>query len=262
MSTESVVFIAILAKNKEYCIREYLNAIASQDYPKKSIVVYIRANNCEDNTIPMIKRWVSDNKENYLNVIENYEDIDEDVINKGKGEHDWDVHRFNVLGKIRQDSVTEAINQKADYYFVVDCDNFLTPDTLSSLISCNMDYVGPMLITTELSVHHRYYGNYHFRTSSNGYYAKNQFCRPILHREITGLIECDVVHTCYLIKISAISRLRYLNPGDVRHEYVIWSESARKAGIKQYIDNRKFYGYVIFLQQEMEVVRKDSRIMT
>ena len=31
-----------------------------------------------------------------------------------------------------------------------------------------------------------------------------------------------------------------------RHEYVVFSDSARKAGIPQYLDNRQIYGYITF----------------
>ena len=57
------VLIAILAKNKEYCMKEYLSCLSSQNYPKKSIVIYIRANNCTDQTVPLLKEWVKAHRE-------------------------------------------------------------------------------------------------------------------------------------------------------------------------------------------------------
>ncbi len=41
--------------------------------------------------------------------------------------------------------------------------------------------------------------------------------------------------------------------GTERHEYVIFSDSARKAGIPQYLDNRQVYGYVTFGEGEHHV---------
>jgi len=32
--------------------------------------------------------------------------------------------------------------------------------------------------------------------------------------------------------------------GSGRHEYVVFAESARRAGITQYLDNRQVYGYL------------------
>jgi len=42
-----------------------------------------------------------------------------------------------------------------------------------------------------------------------------------------------------------IPDLSYTDESD-RYEYVIFSDSARKAGIPQYLDNRQVYGYIAF----------------
>ena len=42
---------------------------------------------------------------------------------------------------------------------------------------------------------------------------------------------------------AVISRLTY-HDGTNRHEYVIFSESARRNGIPQYLDTRDVYGYL------------------
>ena len=50
---------------------------------------------------------------------------------------------------------------------------------------------------------------------------------------------------CTLIRRDVIEHLTYIDSTD-RHEYVIFSDSARKAGIGQYFDNRHIYGYLAF----------------
>jgi hypothetical protein len=42
-----------------------------------------------------------------------------------------------------------------------------------------------------------------------------------------------------------LPELSYEDPTG-RYEYVIFSESARRAGIPQYLDNRQIYGYITF----------------
>lgn len=258
------VLIAILAKNKEYCMKEYLSCLLSQNYPKKSIVIYIRANNCTDHTVPLLKEWVKAHREEYAEVITDYTDVKADDKNKGKGEHDWNPSRFAVLGAIRQHSMQVALDHGCDYYFVVDCDNFITPDTLQALTSLQLDYVGPLLRTTNLTKTHQFYANIHHECDRNGYYAESKHYMDIINRELTGIIKCKVVHTCYLISKKAIPFLKYVRgtpeAPDKRHEYVIFSESARFNKIDQFIDNRKFYGCLVFDPEEMKAVKGDFRI--
>jgi hypothetical protein len=54
-----------------------------------------------------------------------------------------------------------------------------------------------------------------------------------------------VIHCTYLVRADVMADLTY-EEDSVRHEYVVFSDSARKAGIPQYIDNRQVYGYVTF----------------
>jgi GR25 family glycosyltransferase involved in LPS biosynthesis len=54
-----------------------------------------------------------------------------------------------------------------------------------------------------------------------------------------------VVHCTYLVRADIVPQITY-DDGSGRHEYVIFADSARKAGIPQYIDNRQIYGYITF----------------
>ena len=54
-----------------------------------------------------------------------------------------------------------------------------------------------------------------------------------------------MVHCTYLVRADVIPELTY-EDATGRHEYVVFSDSARKAGIPQYLDNRQVYGYVTF----------------
>lgn len=54
-----------------------------------------------------------------------------------------------------------------------------------------------------------------------------------------------MVHCTYLVRGDVIPELTYEDT-TTRHEYVVFSDSARKAGVPQYLDNRQVYGYVTF----------------
>ena len=59
------------------------------------------------------------------------------------------------------------------------------------------------------------------------------------------MIEVPVVHCTYFVKNEVLPSVVY-DDNSGRYEYVIFSDSLRKAGIPQYIDNRLDYGLLTF----------------
>ncbi len=53
------IVIAILAKDKEYCLDFYLNCILNQTYDKKKIHLYIRTNDNKDNTQDILDNFIT-----------------------------------------------------------------------------------------------------------------------------------------------------------------------------------------------------------
>ena len=62
-----------------------------------------------------------------------------------------------------------------------------------------------------------------------------------------------MVHCTYLVRADVIPELTYEDASG-RHEYVVFSDSARKAGIPQYFDNRQVYGYITFGEDDEQHV--------
>ena len=122
---------------------------------------------------------------------------------------------------------------------MVDCDNFIVPDTLVSLHKVrDLGVISPMLVSDDN------YSNFHYKVNDVGYYLDSLEYYKILTRDIIGIIQVDVVHCVYYINKSYLNKISYSDNSN-RHEYVIFSDSLRKYGIPQYIDNRIFYGIVI-----------------
>ncbi len=109
-------------------------------------------------------------------------------------------------------------------------------------MALNMPIVAPLLRSLERG---RFYSNYHADVDSSGYFRSNDQYLWILNQWIRGLVEVPVVHTTYLIRADVIDELGYLDATS-RHEYVVFSDVARKAAIPQYLDNRQVYGYIAF----------------
>ena len=239
------VLLAILAKQKEPALPLYLDCIEALDYPKSSIVLYIRTNNNTDRTEQILRDWVARAGHLYAAVEFDASDVTDRV--EEFSEHEWNPTRFQVLGQIRNRSLQRARELECEFYFVADVDNFIRRSTLRELIALNLTIVGPLLRPI---IPQKLYSNYHADVDADGYYKHCDQYYWILSRQLRGVVEVPVVHCTYLIRTDVIPELTYQDGTD-RHEYVIFSDSARRAGIPQYIDNRLLYGYITFAEGEL-----------
>ncbi len=235
------ITIAILAKDKAHTLPLYLSCIESQTWPKEKTFLYIRTNNNNDDTAQILQQWVESVENSYAGIFFDECDVAEEV-QKYK-QHEWNEIRFQVLGKIRQDSIQWA-KEQGSHYFVADCDNFIHSHTLEQLFFCHMPIVAPLL-----TIGNGAYSNYHAAIDHEGYYEPSPFYLPILNLEIRGLIEMPVVHCTYFIRHEYLDRMVY-DDGSGRYEYVIFSDNARKMNIPQYLDNREVYGHISFAENK------------
>lgn len=260
------VFVAILAKQKESVLPLFLRSLYELDYPKKDMVLYVRTNNNTDRTKEILESWINDHLDEYSDIIYNGEDISENV--EKYGVHEWNGERFRALAKIRQESITQCLKTDSEYYLVIDVDNFLFPETLNALIETDKPIVSPLLryaVATDefpdspqdqerVGSHKcRYYSNYHYMVDDYGSILNEPVYYQLLYRVegYVGVWDVDCVHCTYLIKRKYLDKLSYLEDSD-RWEYMVFSESARKARIDQYLDNRKIYG-ILTLTENAQV---------
>ena len=236
------VLLAILAKQKEEMLPLYLQCLEALDYPKSSIVLYVRTNNNTDRTEQILRDWIARVGPLYAGVEFDAADVGEAV--QQFGAHEWNATRFQVLGRIRNVSLQRTLAHGCDFYFVADVDNFIRPNTLRELVALNLPIVSPLLRSLEPG---RYYSNYHAEIDEHGYYRNCDQYMWILNRWVRGVVEVPVVHTTYLIRADVVGDLTYTDATD-RYEYVIFSDSARKADVPQYMDNRQIYGYIAFAE--------------
>ncbi|TPJ75281.1 glycosyltransferase [Mesorhizobium sp. B2-5-13] len=234
------VLIAILAKQKEPALPLYLECIEALDYPKESIVLYIRTNNNTDRTEHILREWVERVGHLYAAVEFDASDVSDRV--EQFGEHEWNETRFRVLGRIRNISLRKTLQHGCDFYFVVDVDNFVRPATLRELVALDLPIVAPLLRSISSG---QYYSNYHAEVDANGYYMECDQYGWVLNRHVRGIIEMPLVHCTYLVRADVLIELTY-EDATSRYEYVIFADSARKAGVVQYMDNRQVYGYITF----------------
>jgi len=257
-----IVFFHILAKDKAKILPYWLEQnLDKLDYPRDKVILYFRTNNNNDDTAKIIHQWVDDEyilkdrredddwlRHDWLSISVNDEDVPEQV--QQYGVHEWNAERFSVLARLREEGIDgakqwEILLGKPVYYFVVDVDNFILPGTLKALIAENKPVIAPLLryavaIGEET---HAGYANFHHPVTENGYYQDSEEYFALLNGAIRGVWPIDLVHCTYLIHPGVLNYISY-HDGTQDYEYVIFSRNLRKAGIEQYLDNRKIYGYL------------------
>jgi Glycosyl transferase family 2 len=255
MTNNPVVFVAILAKQKEKMLPAWLDSLSKWDYPKDRMILYVRSNNNTDNTAKILKDWLDTNRKWYRLVVEDYTNLDTPVQNFGV--HEWNATRFKVLGDIRNRSVELAWHANANFYWVVDVDNFVKPDTLSKMVRHNLPVVAPLLKMADPE--QPAYSNYHLLTNVRGYFLDDIRYYQVLKQEIKGLINCDVVHCTYLIRSDIFDSINYIDGTD-DYEYVIFSRNLRSLGIPQYLDNEEVYGY-LSTRENVDAIIKNMKTL-
>lgn len=238
----SRLVIPIIAKSKAHILPLYLNSMLVQTALGWDTVFYIRTNDNNDDTSNILFDWYKKWNWKFKMVFDD-SSVDENL--KLVENHDWNSHRFKILGAIRQDSIQFAMSEKADY-FIADCDNIIKPHTIESIMSTNLPVVAPLLPAWDPN---SMYANFHSSIDHNGYFANDDLYSNILYQKYKGLIEVPVVHCTYFIKNEVLPHVVY-DDNTCRYEYVIFSDSLRKAGIPQYIDNREKYGIISFSTNE------------
>lgn len=236
------VAIAILVKDKAAVLPYYLSNIEQFEYPKNRLHLYVRTNNNTDSSANILAAWLERVGSQYVSV--HYDDSDLEVNLERFADHEWTGERFKALGAIRRESMNWAVSQNCDFYWVQDVDNFVLPNCLAEMVATDVNIVAPLVRIGENF--NRGYANYHGAIDPNGYFADDPMYFTFFHRKYRGLSEQPVVHCTYLVKTSAIPRLTY-DDDSGRYEYVIFSHSARKAGIPQLLDTHHYWGWLTFL---------------
>src|SRR5574338_1304857 len=195
------ITIAILAKDKAHTLPLYLTCIEKQTWPPQKTYLYIRTNNNNDTSAKILREWIKKVGKRYADVY--FDDTDVSAQVQKYGQHEWNIMRFKVLGKIRQASVDWA-RKRNSHYFVIDCDNFIQPHTLETLFNARLPIVAPLLRTAETA-----YSNYHAAIDKNGYYVDCPLYYSLLRQEIKGLIQVPVVHCTYLMRSEFLDKVSY-----------------------------------------------------
>ena len=232
------VLVAIVIRQNSVLLPLYLECIEAFDYPKASIYLCINDNDGSKEIDDVLTKWITRNKNSYLGVERNFVEI-----SKTSSSHLPYVFNQSEKTKaafIKNVGLRRALDKRCEFYFSCEFGNFVRPCSLRELVALNLPIVAPFLRST---LPGSYYSNYHANVDHNGYYSECKQYQWILNRWVRGVIELPLINGTYLARADILNELTY-EDGTDRDDYVIFSESARKANVVQYLDNRQVYGYI------------------
>lgn len=128
--------------------------------------------------------------------------------------------------------------QKGSHFCVMEGRHKLEPHVLQMLLdSKDKGVLAPMLVSATR------YSNYHAKVDANGYCLDDPLYDDLLYKRVKGQIAVPVVNGIYFVNHALLTKIKY-SDGTRRNAYVIMSDTLRKQGIPQYLDNRQFHGII------------------
>ncbi|KGL75558.1 putative inactive glycosyltransferase 25 family member 3, partial [Tinamus guttatus] len=125
------------------------------------------------------------------------------------GPKHWSDQRYENLMRLKQEALTFAREQRADYILFVDTDSILTNNqTLKFLMAQNKSVVAPMLDSQT------YYSNFWCGITPQGYYRRTADYFPTKNRQRVGCFAVPMVYATFLIDLrkEETSQLAFYPP--------------------------------------------------
>lgn len=249
------VVVHVLAKDKAPLLERWLEHHLDQlDYPRHLVTVFLRTNDNTDSTLEIVERWVAQQvvldpgadpratPSAWAGIHLDASDVSSEL--RRYGVHEWNALRFAVLGRLRSEGVAFARSLGA-WYFTVDVDNFVRPDTLRRLVAFDRPVVAPFVryAVGEGESELRLYANFHHPVDARGYFVGSRDYFDLVTGATLGLVEVDLVHCCYLLRPDVLDAATF-DDGSGDYEYVVLARGFRALGIPQTLANDAVYGVV------------------
>ncbi|XP_038230096.1 inactive glycosyltransferase 25 family member 3 isoform X2 [Dermochelys coriacea] len=161
------------------------------------------------------------------------------------GPKHWTDERYEHVMKLKQEALSFARAEGADYLLLTDTDSILTNNqTLTFLISQNKSVIAPMLDSQT------YYSNFWCGITPQGYYRRTADYFPTKNRQRVGCFAVPMVYATFLLDLQreGTSELafhpphpNYTWPFD---DIIVFAYSCQAAGVQIYVCNQERFGYI------------------
>ncbi|CAM2103641.1 inactive glycosyltransferase 25 family member 3 isoform X1 [Caretta caretta] len=238
------VVIAILARNSEHSLPHYLGALERLDYPKERISIWCATDHNIDNTTKILWEWLTAMEKHYRYI--EWKSVEEPSSYPDElGPKHWTDERYEHVMKLKQEALSFARAEGADYLLLTDTDSILTNNqTLTFLISQNKSVIAPMLDSQT------YYSNFWCGITPQGYYRRTADYFPTKNRQLMGCFAVPMVYATFLLDLrrEGTSELafhpphpNYTWPFD---DIIVFAYSCQAAGVQIYVCNQERFGYI------------------
>ncbi|MCB1180777.1 MAG: glycosyltransferase family 2 protein [Chlamydiia bacterium] len=214
------VMISVIAQNKGHVLPTFLKCIDNLDYDKDLITLYVTTRDNMDMTQEILEKWVNDHAAEYHLVLFETGEV-------------WNV------GMIRDKCLKKARDLGCDYYFSIDCNDFIAPSTLKDLVFKNKALIAPLL--QPIPHFETTYSNFSLEVDDKGHPKDHPDYLKVFNREKIGTIQVPYLEQIYLVDLKFAEGLSYLD-ATRDEEAVVFGRSVRKHNIEQYICNEKDFG--------------------
>ena len=240
LEKEKLVFLGMIIKNDDQLIPAFLKSMDRLDYDKKSIAVQIHLYNNNPYVKEMVQDWIKENKNKYRQIVCT-------DTKTSSGTMNYNVERFKLFGKIKNEYLSRTRELGCDYCFIIESDAFIAPYTLKMLVAMNRPIITPLLRPVPDS--NTSFRNFFADVSPQGYYRDHHIYLSIADRMALGTFNVPCVHGVYLIQSRYVDRLSYVDDTE-DWEFLAFSRSARKNHIDQFICNEKEFGFFLHFKKE------------
>uniref|UniRef100_A0A8C5TBE5 Glycosyl transferase family 25 domain-containing protein n=1 Tax=Malurus cyaneus samueli TaxID=2593467 RepID=A0A8C5TBE5_9PASS len=161
------------------------------------------------------------------------------------GPKHWSDKRYENVMRLKQEALTYAREQQADYILFMDTDSILTNNqTLKFLMAQNKSVVAPMLDSQT------FYSNFWCGITPQGYYRRTADYFPTKNRQRVGCFRVPMVYATFLIDLrkEETSRLAFYPPHPnytwAFDDIIVFAYSCQEAGAEVHVCNQHRFGYI------------------
>ncbi|XP_072841112.2 inactive glycosyltransferase 25 family member 3 [Pogona vitticeps] len=238
------VAIAILARNAQHSLPHFLGALERLEYPKERISIWCATDHNVDNTTEILHEWLTAMESHYRYI--EWRPVEEPSSYPDElGPKHWSNERFEHVMRLKQEALSFARAEQADYILFADTDSILTNEqTLKFLVAQNQSVVAPMLDSQT------YYSNFWCGITPQGYYRRTADYFPTKNRQRVGCFPVPMVYGAFLIDLRKADTARlafypphpsYTWPFD---DIIVFAYACQAAGVQMYLCNQERFGYI------------------
>uniref|UniRef100_A0A914W2S2 Glycosyltransferase 25 family member n=1 Tax=Plectus sambesii TaxID=2011161 RepID=A0A914W2S2_9BILA len=242
------VQITFFARNKAHTLPYFLGQLEELEYPKDRISLYVRTDHNSDDTVKVLDAWVEGVRTLY-NSIDYRSEPTESSYADEEGPLSWSAMRNAEIITLKEEALAKARAGWADYVFLLDCDYFLIyRRTLQSLMLEKQAVVSPMLRSYGTN-----FSNVCESLDEEGYCLQSDVYSTIVSREVrTGSFQVPMVSGAVLIDLRhtdsgylTFDKNNLPSHDGAANDLLIFAASAHNMQIPLFVDNKRFYGYML-----------------